>query len=702
MVKEVAASRPVTLVNSINPYRLEGQKTAAFEVVDPLGRAPDYHLIPVGNAGNITAYWRGYGEYVGGRARKTLPRMAGFQAAGAAPLVESRVIDEPGTLATAIRIGNPASWQGAVTAVRESERVDRRGDRRGDPRRVPAPGARRRGSSWSRPPAPPWPGSSSRPRRDRLESGATCVLTLTGHGLKDPESALGSATRPVTVPPRLDAVLGAMTSELQGGGPRIPLGGAGVPRSGSQPSPSAAVGLEAAMARPRPARLTAGGGARGAFSTGSSSLPGCPGRRRLRLFRPLRCGSIGDAMALLVQKYGGSSVADPDRIRGVARRAVETVKAGHRVVVVVSAMGKTTDGLIRLAREVTETPSERELDVVLATGEQVSIALLAMAIEALGQPARSFTGPQAGIRTDAAHTRARILEIGADQLRRALDEGRVAVVAGFQGVSEGGELTTLGRGGSDLTAVALAAALRADVCEIYTDVDGVYTADPNVVPDARKLPRVSYDEMLEMASLGAKVLQSRSVEFAKRYGVPRARPLHVQGRPRDAGHDGGPEHGIRAGDQRDARPRARQGVDPAGAGPAGHRRPDLRRRGRPRDGRGHDRPEHQPGRLHRHLLHPAPDRPRQGRRGALRGGAPDRRRGGRPRRSRRQGLDRGHRHAEPLGVAARMFQTLSREGINIQMISTSEIAVSCVIEDKYTELAVRALHDTFELATDRR
>src|SRR5262249_26663131 len=236
------------------------------------------------------------------------------------------------------------------------------------------------------------------------------------------------------------------------------------------------------------------------------------------------CGSMAGAMALQVHKYGGSSGADAEKIRGVARRVVETVKAGHRVVVVVSAMGKTTDGLIRLAHEITSSPSEREMDRLLATGEQVSIALLAMAIEALGHPARSFTGDQAGVGTDGAHTRARIVGLDPARVRRALDDGQVAIVAGFQGVSGEDAVTTLGRGGSDLTAVALAAALPADVCEIYTDVDGVYTADPNIVPDARKLDRVSYDEMLEMASLGAKVLQSRSVEFAKKYGVP----VHVR------------------------------------------------------------------------------------------------------------------------------------------------------------------------------
>src|SRR5882724_2155272 len=193
---------------------------------------------------------------------------------------------------------------------------------------------------------------------------------------------------------------------------------------------------------------------------------------------------------LIVQKYGGSSVADPEKIKNVARRVAEGARQGHRMV-----------------------------DVLLATGEQVTIGLLAMALQSMGHPASSFTGPQVGMVTDEAHTQARIKRITAERIGAALAAGKVAVVAGFQGMTEAGDITTLGRGGSDLTGVALAAALKADVCEIFTDVDGVYTADPNVVPDARKLARVSYDEMLEMASLGAKVLQSRSVEFAKKYGV---------------------------------------------------------------------------------------------------------------------------------------------------------------------------------------
>jgi aspartate kinase len=409
---------------------------------------------------------------------------------------------------------------------------------------------------------------------------------------------------------------------------------------------------------------------------------------------------MAPAMALSVQKFGGSSVADLERIRGVARRVVETAKAGHRVVVVVSAMGKTTDELIRLAQSITPTPGERELDMLLATGEQVSIALLAMAIESLGHPARSFTGDQAGIRTDRAHTRARIVGIDADRVRRAVEAGRIAIVAGFQGVTPEDEIATLGRGGSDLTAVALAAALGADVCEIFTDVDGVYTADPNIVPEARKLDRVSYDEMLEMASLGAKVLQARSVEFAKKYGVP----VHV---------------------------RSSFKADPGTL----VTREDPRMESVLVTGVTHDR-----GQAKVSILR-VPDRPGIAARvfGAVadhgivvdmivqnigRDGSTDISftlpRTDRPKATdvlaevARQIGSEGVTHDDRIakvsivgvgmrshsGVAARMFQTLSREGINIQMISTSEIAVSCVIEDKYTELAVRALHDAFELALD--
>jgi aspartate kinase len=401
-------------------------------------------------------------------------------------------------------------------------------------------------------------------------------------------------------------------------------------------------------------------------------------------------------MALIVQKYGGSSVADAERIQNVARRVAESA-TGHQLVVVVSAMGKTTDGLVSLAQQIAPAPDPREMDMLLATGEQVTIALLAMALQALGFKARSFTGAQAGLRTDRSHTEARIAQITADRVRAALDEGAVAVVAGFQGASDEGEITTLGRGGSDLTAVALAAALRADVCEIYTDVDGVYTADPNVVPDARKLPRVAYDEMLEMASLGARVLQARSVEFAKKYGVA----VHVRSTFK-------PDPGTIVTREE----RAMEDVVVTGIT--------------------HDRSQAKISLLR------VPDRPGIAAQvfGAIgtksivvdmivqnisRDGFTDISftvpRGDMARA--RTVLDEVARavgaektvHDERVakvsivgvgmrshsGVAARMFAALSKEGINIQMISTSEIAVSCVIEDKYAELAVRALHDAFEL-----
>jgi aspartate kinase len=404
---------------------------------------------------------------------------------------------------------------------------------------------------------------------------------------------------------------------------------------------------------------------------------------------------------LIVQKYGGSSVADPDKIKSVARRVAESAREGHRMVVVVSAMGKTTDSLVTLAGAITSTPDPRELDMLLATGEQVTIGLLAMALQSLGQPACSFTGAQVGMVTDEAHTRARIKRITAERIEGALAEGKVVVVAGFQGTTEAGEITTLGRGGSDLTGVALAAALKADVCEIFTDVDGVYTADPNVVPDARKLARVSYDEMLEMAALGAKVLQARSVEFAKKYGVP----VHVRStfKP-DAGtlvmkEDQGMEDVVVTGITHDRgqaklsilRVPDRPGIASRVFGSLGTQNiiVDMIVQNISRDGytdisftltRGDRvRAEQVLGDVAREV-------------GAQGVAADDRV-------AKISIVGVGMRsHA---GVAARMFDTLSKEGVNIQMISTSEIAVSCVIEDKYTELAVRALHDAFELGKER-
>ncbi len=229
-------------------------------------------------------------------------------------------------------------------------------------------------------------------------------------------------------------------------------------------------------------------------------------------------------MSLIVQKFGGTSVADSQKILAAARKAIRAQQQGHQVVMVVSAMGKNTDVLVDLAREISDRPSAREMDMLLSTGEQVSVALMAMAIHSLGHKAISLTGAQIGIKTDSTHTKARIHSISTDRMRRALDEQNVVIAAGFQGIDEDYNITTLGRGGSDTTAVALAAVLRADACEIYTDVDGVYTTDPRMLPEARRVKRISYDEMLELASLGAAVMHSRSIEFAKKFSVP----IHVR------------------------------------------------------------------------------------------------------------------------------------------------------------------------------
>jgi len=228
--------------------------------------------------------------------------------------------------------------------------------------------------------------------------------------------------------------------------------------------------------------------------------------------------------SLIVQKYGGSSVANIDRIKNVAKRIARYRRAGHKLVVVVSALGDTTDELLKLAHGITSVPKERELDMLISTGEQVSCSLLAMAVDRLGVDAISFTGAQVGIITDCSHTKARIVKVTADRIKAELKRGKVVIVAGFQGMNPDQEITTLGRGGSDITAVALAKALNARMCEIYTDVEGVYTADPSIVKDAKKLPRISYEEMLELASLGAQVMQARSMEVAKKFSVP----LHIR------------------------------------------------------------------------------------------------------------------------------------------------------------------------------
>jgi aspartate kinase len=403
-------------------------------------------------------------------------------------------------------------------------------------------------------------------------------------------------------------------------------------------------------------------------------------------------------MALVVQKYGGTSVGDVERIRNVARRVLNTKNQGHEVVVVVSAMSGETDKLIRLAQQVTPNPDEREMDVLISTGEQVSIALLAIAMKEMGVDAKSYLGFQIKIATDSAFGKARITSIESEKVLNDLKGGRIVVVAGFQGVDESDNITTLGRGGSDTTAVAIAAALKADVCEIYTDVDGVYTTDPNICSKARKLSKISYDEMLEMASLGAKVLQIRSVEFAKKYDVP----IHVRSSFNDnpgtivCKEDEEMEKVVVSGvtyNKNEAKIEVM-------------RLPDI------------------PG-VAAKLFKPIADanivvdmiiqtssiekgcadvaftvpksdfaKTLQIVKGTIKEFA------GKEVKSNEDiakvsivgvGM-RSHSN-----VATQMFTALAKEGINIQMISTSEIKISCIIDSKYTELAVRALHDTFEL-----
>ena len=308
-------------------------------------------------------------------------------------------------------------------------------------------------------------------------------------------------------------------------------------------------------------------------------------------------------MALIVQKYGGTSIGSIDRIKNVARRLEKWHKAGHQLVVVVSAMSGETNRLLGLAKEVQAYPDPRELDVVASTGEQVTIALLAMALMDRGLKAKSYTGPQVHVLTDSAFTKARILEIDEKNIRRDLERGTIVVVAGFQGADEHGNITTLGRGGSDTSAVALAAALKADECQIYTDVDGVYTTDPRIVPEARRLEKVTFEEMLEMASLGSKVLQIRSVEFAGKYRVP-LRVLSSLDRTRNAA---GRRSRVRHTDhlrgrlndgkgshlRRRVLTRRSQDHADAGARPTGHRLSDPRRDRRCQHRRRHDRAEHQ-------------------------------------------------------------------------------------------------------------
>ncbi|MDO1510317.1 MULTISPECIES: aspartate kinase [unclassified Neisseria] len=404
-------------------------------------------------------------------------------------------------------------------------------------------------------------------------------------------------------------------------------------------------------------------------------------------------------MALIVQKYGGTSVGSAERIKNVAKRVAKTRAEGHDVVVVVSAMSGETNRLVALAHEMQDFPDPRELDVVLATGEQVTIGLLAMALKNIGVDAKSYTGWQVAVKTDNAHTKARIEEIDDEAVRADLKAGKVVIVAGFQGVNANGDISTLGRGGSDTSAVALAAALKADECQIYTDVDGVYTTDPRVVPEARRLDTVTFEEMLELASLGSKVLQIRSVEFAGKYKVR----LRVLSSLQEGGdgtlitfeEDNNMERAAVSGiafDKNQARINVRGVPDKPGVAyqilgavadanievdmiiqnvgdegttdfsftvPRGDYKPVLELLRAMRDSIGAAEIDGDDTVCKVSIV----------------------------------GLGmRSH-----VGVASKMFRTLAEEGINIQMISTSEIKVSVLIDEKYMELATRVLHKAFDL-----
>ena len=404
-------------------------------------------------------------------------------------------------------------------------------------------------------------------------------------------------------------------------------------------------------------------------------------------------------MALIVQKYGGTSVGNPERIKNVAQRVAKFQAQGNQVVVVVSAMSGETNRLIALAKEISATPDPRELDVVVSTGEQVTIGLLCMALKEIGVDAKSYTGGQVRILTDSAHNKARILEIDEAPMRADLDAGKVVVVAGFQGVDEAGNITTLGRGGSDTTGVALAAALKADECQIYTDVDGVYTTDPRVVPEARKLDTITFEEMLELASLGSKVLQIRSVEFAGKYKVK----LRVLSSFEDGGQgtlitveeDQNMEKPVISGIafNRDEAKLVVLGVpDKPGSayqilGPVADANIDV---DMIIQNVGHD------GTTDFSFTVPRADCDKAVKvleTVSAHIGA------------RSVDVDKTMAKVSVVGVGMRshpgvaslMFRTLAEEGINIQMISTSEIKISVVIAEKYLELAVRVLHKAFGL-----
>jgi aspartate kinase len=407
-------------------------------------------------------------------------------------------------------------------------------------------------------------------------------------------------------------------------------------------------------------------------------------------------------MGIIVHKYGGTSVGTIEKIKNVARRLIDTQKKGHDVVCVVSAMAGETDRLIKLANDVTDSPDAREYDVLVATGEQVSIALLAMAIISLGGKARSFTGHQVRILTDESFSKARIMSIDTERLLKEVKDGYITIVAGFQGVDEGGNVTTLGRGGSDTSAVALAAALNADRCDIYTDVDGVYTADPNICPKAKKLKKISYEEMLEMASLGVKVLQTRSVEIAKKYNVP----IHVRSSFSEEDgtmvtmEDEEMEKYVVSGVtyNRNESKLTISGIPDVPGVAAKIFKPiadanivvDMII-------------QNVSSAAHADLTFTVSKTDTKkaleilqtiGKELGAAGVSSD------------ENIAKvsiiGVGMKSHAGVASQFFSVLAHEGINIMMISTSEIKISCVVEEKYTELAVRILHDTFHLSPEEK
>ncbi|BBO21002.1 MAG: aspartate kinase [Burkholderiales bacterium] len=407
-------------------------------------------------------------------------------------------------------------------------------------------------------------------------------------------------------------------------------------------------------------------------------------------------------MALIVQKYGGTSVGSPDRIKNVARRVASWRAKGHQVVVVVSAMSGETNRLIALAKEMQANPDSRELDVIASTGEQVTIGLLSMALMGIGVKARSYTGGQVRVLTDSAFTKARIVSIDEANIKRDLDKGFVAVVAGFQGVDEQGNITTLGRGGSDTSAVAIAAALKADECQIYTDVDGVYTTDPRIVPEARRLESITFEEMMEMASLGSKVLQIRSVEFAGKYKVK----LRVLSSLEELGKEGPgtlitveedimmeqPTISGIAFNRDEAKLTVlgvpdRPGIAYQILGPVAEANIDV---DMIIQNVGHDGSTDFSFTVPRSEFAKATAILEQ-----VKGHVGARQVTGDNKIAKVSVVGVGMR--SHVGIASKMFRTLAEEGINIQMISTSEIKISVVIDEKYLELAVRVLHKAFDL-----